>query len=253
MSILCQLVSCRSRSSPDLDQSPPCKASRKGHGGCCRAHHICHRRRCVSGWLPEPSPAPMPAQRRPHLAVCSPAVCVCSYVYAPLPAATSYGHRAELWNPDKWMQVRGWKGAGDASSRRVCVCWGTAATCCTHNCTAAHTTAGGKNQGGHGWRPLLCAHAYERHGYVLPASSPLGRSVTCACTAAAGGAAGNTRGRKTPRQAVLCCWCMCTGELFAECPLPADRTPLTTVRSEQHIRHTAATHSCRLKSSQAAP
>jgi hypothetical protein len=29
----------------------------------------------------------------------------CRYVYAPLPPATSYGHRAESWNPDKWMQV----------------------------------------------------------------------------------------------------------------------------------------------------
>jgi hypothetical protein len=28
-----------------------------------------------------------------------------AYVYAPLPPATSYGHRAELWNPDKWLQV----------------------------------------------------------------------------------------------------------------------------------------------------
>lgn len=28
-----------------------------------------------------------------------------AYVYAPIPAATSYGHRAELWNPDKWLQV----------------------------------------------------------------------------------------------------------------------------------------------------
>lgn len=27
------------------------------------------------------------------------------YIYAPLPAATSYGHRAEMWNPDKWLQV----------------------------------------------------------------------------------------------------------------------------------------------------
>jgi hypothetical protein len=28
-----------------------------------------------------------------------------AYVYAPLPPATSYGHRAELWNPDKWLKV----------------------------------------------------------------------------------------------------------------------------------------------------
>jgi hypothetical protein len=28
-----------------------------------------------------------------------------TYVYVPLPAATSYGHRAELWNPDKWFKV----------------------------------------------------------------------------------------------------------------------------------------------------
>lgn len=29
-----------------------------------------------------------------------------AYVYAPLPAATSYGHRAETWNPDQWLAVR---------------------------------------------------------------------------------------------------------------------------------------------------
>lgn len=28
-----------------------------------------------------------------------------AYVYAPLPPAPSYGHRAELWNPDKWLKV----------------------------------------------------------------------------------------------------------------------------------------------------
>ena len=28
------------------------------------------------------------------------------YVYAPLPPAASYGHRAELWDVEKWLQVR---------------------------------------------------------------------------------------------------------------------------------------------------
>ena len=28
------------------------------------------------------------------------------YVYVPLPPATTYGHRAELWNVDKWFKVR---------------------------------------------------------------------------------------------------------------------------------------------------
>lgn len=27
------------------------------------------------------------------------------YVYVPLPPGTSYGHRAELWNVDKWFKV----------------------------------------------------------------------------------------------------------------------------------------------------
>lgn len=28
--------------------------------------------------------------------------CKEGYVYAPIPPAATYGHRAELWNPEKW-------------------------------------------------------------------------------------------------------------------------------------------------------
>jgi hypothetical protein len=45
-----------------------------------------------------------------------------SYVYAPLPPATSYGHRAEAWNPDKWLQVR-WLAGMRGSERHA---WATA-------------------------------------------------------------------------------------------------------------------------------
>ena len=29
-----------------------------------------------------------------------------AYVYAPLPPATSCGHRAEMWDVNKWLQAR---------------------------------------------------------------------------------------------------------------------------------------------------
>ena len=36
-----------------------------------------------------------------------------AYVYAPLPPAPSYGHRAELWDVNKWLQVcDDWADAG---------------------------------------------------------------------------------------------------------------------------------------------
>ena len=29
-----------------------------------------------------------------------------AYVYAPIPSAGSYGHRAELWDVNTWLKVR---------------------------------------------------------------------------------------------------------------------------------------------------
>jgi hypothetical protein len=43
-----------------------------------------------------------------------------AYVYAPLPPAPHYGHRAELWDVNKWLTVRGaWRGACAAAARRA--------------------------------------------------------------------------------------------------------------------------------------
>jgi hypothetical protein len=41
-------------------------------------------------------------EEAPELATFSVSEC---YVYAPIPPATSYGQRAELWDVDKWLKV----------------------------------------------------------------------------------------------------------------------------------------------------
>jgi hypothetical protein len=45
-----------------------------------------------------------------------------AYVYAPLPPAPSYGHRAELWDVNKWLTVGA--GGGGVGARAGNAGWG---------------------------------------------------------------------------------------------------------------------------------
>lgn len=171
-----------------------------------------------------------PTHRPPSSVLCCPHD---RYIYAPLPPATSYGHRAELWNPDKWLCVSVFSPYSTAALPR------SSPNCCaptTLHCTLLlppqHNTlqTGGEAESPHSWRQLLCAHAHQGHR----CGSVCGCESVQSNRQLSRGGAGHTEWCSLSVVLTLCAGCVVVfrlaGELFAECPLPADGTPLTTVR-----------------------